>query len=72
MNVMLTPNHRQAKRDLSVVEWFDVVDARTNELLPWTVSRNGDDVAVNGPQGFVRVVGTLEAAVGVIREQPAA
>ncbi|MBC9729279.1 hypothetical protein [Streptomyces sp. TRM68367] len=58
-NVMLTPNHvhtftrPQAYGTpyyFGKVEWFDVVDRETDELLPWTVSRvDGAECVINHP-----------------------
>ncbi|AUG87289.1 hypothetical protein HOS59_gp25 [Streptomyces phage Rowa] len=63
-NVMLTPNGVETKTRPELygtpayfgkVEWFDVVDRVTDELLmPWEVSRvDGKEVIVNGPKGLV-------------------
>lgn len=63
LNVMLTPNRVDAftrpeaygtPAYFGKVEWFDVVDRETNELLPWTVSRvDGGECIVNRDGGGV-------------------
>jgi hypothetical protein len=77
MNVMLTPNGVETKTRpefygtpayFGKVEWFDVVDRESNELLPWTVSRvDGGECIVNHPNGCpVTGLASLHAAAEVI------
>lgn len=77
MNVMLTPNRTEtvtrpeAYGTLAYfgrVEWFDVVDRETNELLPWTVSRvDGKECVINHPtEGVTPDLSSLRNAAEVI------
>jgi hypothetical protein len=77
MNVMLVPNNRQSVTRpecygtpsyFGTVEWFDVVDRYTNELLPWTVSRiDGREVTVNHPsQGVDAGLASIRTAAELI------
>lgn len=77
MNVMLTPNSVEcfARPEyygtpayFGKVEWFDVVDRETNELLPWTVSRvDGKECVVNHPsEGVDAGLTSLNAAAELI------
>jgi hypothetical protein len=77
-NVALTPDGvetltRQAyygtPHYFGKVEWFDVLDRETDEMLTaWRVSRvDGGEVVVNGPQGYVITgVTSLRAACELI------
>lgn len=76
LNVMLTPNHVNTftrpkaygtPAYFGKVEWFDVVDRETNELLPWTVSRvDGGECVVNHPSEGAMPVRTLHIAAELI------
>lgn len=79
MNVMLTPDgietftrpeYYGSPAYFGKVEWFDVVDRETDELLPWTVSRvDGGEVVVNHPSSVVPGLTSLTAAAEVISAQ---
>lgn len=77
MNVMLTPNRTESCTRPGAygtpgyfgrVDWFDVVDRETNELLPWSVSRvDGGEVVVNHPSdGVIPGLRSLNAAAELI------
>lgn len=76
MNVMLAFNYNETitrpeqygtSTYFGTVEWFDVVDRETNELLPWTVSRvDGAECVVNHPSEGVNTCGSLRAAADLI------
>lgn len=53
------------------VEWFDVFDRETDEMLDWTVSRVDDkEITVNHPRyGVVTGLSSLRAAAEVCHEQ---
>ncbi|KUN37702.1 hypothetical protein AQJ30_15575 [Streptomyces longwoodensis] len=77
MNVMLTPNRTESPTRPEVygtpayfgrVEWFDVVDRATNDLLPWTVSRiDGKECVINHPaEGITAGLSSLRTAAELI------
>lgn len=80
MNVLLTPNHvetftraefYETPAYYGKVEWFDVVDRETNELLPWTVSRvDGKECVINHPsEGVSAGLYSLRTAAELIHER---
>lgn len=80
MLVILTPGEVETMRRpeyygtphyFGKVEWFDVLNRETDEMLDWTVSRvDGKEVTVNHPRyGVVTGLADLRAALEVCDAQ---
>ncbi|GAA2609679.1 hypothetical protein SMC26_39485 [Actinomadura fulvescens] len=80
LSVILSPNDTESRirpefagtpAYFGKVEWFDVFDRRTDELLDWTISRvDGKECVVNHPRyGVVADLSSLNTAAEVCNAQ---